>query len=113
MKKKKKAKIALSFASPEKEKYFLFIYEVITWEKKNALLFSSCEACFGVIMDQCRYIKQRNTRKIFFSRSESAADERCCLFPNIGVAAACFPSVVACFPSVVAAGVACFAFTCR
>ena len=35
------------------------------------------------------------------------------MFPNIGVAAACFPSVVACFPSVVAAGVACFAFTCR
>jgi len=34
MKKKKKAKIALSFASPEKEKYFLFIYEVITWKKK-------------------------------------------------------------------------------
>ena len=28
----KKLKIALSFASPEKEKYFLFIYEVITWE---------------------------------------------------------------------------------
>jgi len=26
-------KIALSFASLEKEKYFLFIYEVITWEK--------------------------------------------------------------------------------
>jgi hypothetical protein len=26
-------KIALSFASPEKEKYFLFIYDVITWEK--------------------------------------------------------------------------------
>jgi hypothetical protein len=25
----------LSFASPEKEKYFLFIYEVITWEKFN------------------------------------------------------------------------------
>ena len=24
---------ALSFASPEKEKYFLFIYQVITWEK--------------------------------------------------------------------------------
>ena len=23
----------MSFASPEKEKYFLFIYEVITWEK--------------------------------------------------------------------------------
>jgi hypothetical protein len=34
MNKKKKAKIALSFASPEKEKYFLFIYEVITWKKK-------------------------------------------------------------------------------
>jgi hypothetical protein len=28
-----RAKIALSFASPEKEKYFLFIYEVITWGK--------------------------------------------------------------------------------
>ncbi len=26
------AKIALSFASPEKEKYYLFIYEVITLE---------------------------------------------------------------------------------
>jgi hypothetical protein len=35
-------------ASPEKEKYFLFIYEVITWEKrKKALLFSSYKApCF-------------------------------------------------------------------
>ena len=31
--KKKGGEIALSFASPEKEKYFLFIYEVITWEK--------------------------------------------------------------------------------
>jgi len=31
MKQKKKAKIALSFASPEKENIF-FIYEVITWE---------------------------------------------------------------------------------
>jgi len=36
----KKGKIALSFASPEKEKYFLFIYEVITWgkKKKNAAI---------------------------------------------------------------------------
>jgi len=25
--------VYVSFASPEKEKYFLFIYEVITWEK--------------------------------------------------------------------------------
>jgi hypothetical protein len=25
----------LSFASPEKENYFLFIYEVITWEKRK------------------------------------------------------------------------------
>jgi len=36
MKQNKKAKICavfLSFVSPEKEKYFLFIYEVITWEK--------------------------------------------------------------------------------
>jgi hypothetical protein len=24
-----------SFASPEKEKYFLFIYEVITWGKRK------------------------------------------------------------------------------
>jgi len=30
------AKIALSFASPEKEKYVLFIYEVITWGKKKS-----------------------------------------------------------------------------
>jgi len=38
MKQQKRAKIALSFASPEKEKYF-FIYEVIAWEKrKKALL---------------------------------------------------------------------------
>ena len=29
----KKGKNALSFASPEKEIFFLFIYEVITWEK--------------------------------------------------------------------------------
>ena len=37
-----KAKIALSFASPEKEKYFLFIYEVITLEKrKKALLITT------------------------------------------------------------------------
>jgi hypothetical protein len=28
------AKIALSFASPEKD-FFLFIYEVITWEKRK------------------------------------------------------------------------------
>jgi hypothetical protein len=35
MKQKIKAKIALSFASPKKEKYFLFIYEVITWEKRK------------------------------------------------------------------------------
>jgi hypothetical protein len=33
MKKKKGGKIALSFASPEKEKYYYFIYDVITWEK--------------------------------------------------------------------------------
>ena len=33
MKQNKKGKNALSFASPEKENYFLFIYEVITWEK--------------------------------------------------------------------------------
>ena len=26
-------KITLSFASPEKEKYLFYIYEVITWEK--------------------------------------------------------------------------------
>jgi hypothetical protein len=29
----KKGKIALSFASPEKENYFFYIYAVITWEK--------------------------------------------------------------------------------
>ena len=33
MKQKKGGKIALSFASPEKEKYYYFIYDVITWEK--------------------------------------------------------------------------------
>jgi len=27
-----KGQNCLSFASPEKEKYFLFIYEVITWD---------------------------------------------------------------------------------
>ena len=32
VKQNKKLKFALSFASPEEE-YFLFIYEVITWEK--------------------------------------------------------------------------------
>jgi len=37
MKQKKKAKIALSFASPEKENIF-FIYEVITWEKRKKSL---------------------------------------------------------------------------
>ena len=31
--KNKKAKIALSFASPEKENYYFFIHDVITWEK--------------------------------------------------------------------------------
>jgi hypothetical protein len=25
----------LSFASPEKENYFFYIYDVITWEKKE------------------------------------------------------------------------------
>jgi hypothetical protein len=29
----KKLKITLSFASPEKENYFFYIYDVITWEK--------------------------------------------------------------------------------
>jgi hypothetical protein len=32
MKQKKKLKFTLSFASPEKE-FFLYIYDVITWEK--------------------------------------------------------------------------------
>ena len=45
MKQKVKGKIALSFASPEKEKYFLIIYEVITWGKKKALLISSHTCC--------------------------------------------------------------------
>ena len=31
----KKGKNALSFASPEKEKYYLFIYEMITWGKRK------------------------------------------------------------------------------
>jgi hypothetical protein len=31
--KKKGGKIALSFASPEKENYYFYIYDVITWEK--------------------------------------------------------------------------------
>jgi hypothetical protein len=39
----KKGKIALSFASPEKEKYFLFIYEVITWGKKEK------KRCYSVV----------------------------------------------------------------
>jgi hypothetical protein len=30
---KKKRKITLSFTSPEKEKYFFYICEVITWGK--------------------------------------------------------------------------------
>ena len=38
VKQKRGGKIALSFASPEKEKYFLFIYEVITWEKRKKSL---------------------------------------------------------------------------
>ena len=33
VKQNKKLKIALSFASPEKEKYFVYIYDVIAWEK--------------------------------------------------------------------------------
>jgi hypothetical protein len=33
VKQKKKRKITLSFTSPEKEKYFFYIYDVITWEK--------------------------------------------------------------------------------
>ena len=33
VKQNKKLKIVLSFASPEKEKYFVYIYDVITWEK--------------------------------------------------------------------------------
>jgi hypothetical protein len=32
MKQNKKGKIALSFASPEKENYYIYIYAVITWE---------------------------------------------------------------------------------
>jgi hypothetical protein len=32
MKQKKRGKIALSFASPEKE-FFIYIYDVITWEE--------------------------------------------------------------------------------
>jgi hypothetical protein len=31
------AKIALSFASPQKENYYYFIYEVITWGGGKAL----------------------------------------------------------------------------
>ena len=41
----KKGKNALSFASPEKEKYFLFIYEVITWgkrKKSSAIYYWQC-----------------------------------------------------------------------
>jgi len=40
MKQKKKAKIALSFASPEKD-FFFYIYEAITWGKipKRASLY--------------------------------------------------------------------------
>ena len=37
----KRLKFASSFTSPEKEKYFLFIYEVITWEKRKKALLSS------------------------------------------------------------------------
>ncbi len=32
---KQNLKNALSFASPEIEKYYLFIYEVITWGKRK------------------------------------------------------------------------------
>jgi hypothetical protein len=31
-------KITLSFASPEKEKYLFYIYDVITWEKEKKKL---------------------------------------------------------------------------
>jgi hypothetical protein len=33
VKQNKKGKIALSFASPGKENYYIYIYAVITWEK--------------------------------------------------------------------------------
>ena len=37
-------KITLSFASPEKENYLFYIYEVITWEKiyKRSAIHYSC-----------------------------------------------------------------------
>jgi hypothetical protein len=53
MKQKKKGKIALSFASPEKE-FFIYIYDVInTWKKFfNGSLFTTprpiCLACRGL-----------------------------------------------------------------
>jgi hypothetical protein len=35
MKQNQKGKNALSFASPEKEKYYFFISDVITWGKRK------------------------------------------------------------------------------
>jgi hypothetical protein len=35
--KKEKGKITLSFASPEKEKIYIYIYDVITWKKISKL----------------------------------------------------------------------------
>ena len=57
------AKIALSFASPEKEKCFLFIYEVITWEffYKRSTIHYLCVcvfvcACVCVCVCVCVYV---------------------------------------------------------
>jgi hypothetical protein len=49
MKQKKGGKIALSFASPEKEKYYYFIYDVITWDffsKESRIYYLSRMALF-------------------------------------------------------------------
>ncbi len=59
----KKLKIALSLASPEKEKYFLFIYDVITWE-----IFYKRAANHYLHMPRCQHshASKANARRAVF-----------------------------------------------
>ena len=50
-----KGKITLSFASPEKEKYLFYIYEVITWENfhKEARIYYSPQSLHVLLTRLC------------------------------------------------------------
>jgi len=66
-----KGKITLSFASPEKENLYIYIYDVITWKKKakRFRLYYSC-----------------------YYRSKSALDQFC--FLHIEITHFCDPQVI-------------------